>query len=134
MSLVKLVDLPIRGDGRGSLIAIEQSQTIPFDIKRVYYIFGTQPKVTRGFHAHKSLSQLLVCVSGSCDVILDNGVQRETMTLDRPDKGLLVQSMIWREMHRFSDDCVLLVLASNHYSEDDYIRDYSEFKKMGTCD
>ena len=134
MSLVNIVDLSVRGDDRGSLIAIEQSQTIPFDIKRVYYIFGTQPNVARGFHAHKSLSQLLVCVSGSCDVILDNGVQRETMTLDRPDKGLLVQSMIWREMHRFSDDCVLLVLASNHYSEDDYIRDYSEFKKMGTCD
>ena len=134
MSLVNIVDLSVRGDDRGSLIAIEQSQTIPFDIKRVYYIFGTQPNVVRGFHAHKSLSQLLVCVSGSCDVILDNGVQRETMTLDRPDKGLLVQSMIWREMHRFSDDCVLLVLASNHYSEDDYIRDYSEFKKMGTCD
>ena len=129
MSLVNIVDLSVRGDDRGSLIAIEQSQTIPFDIKRVYYIFGTQPNVVRGFHAHKSLSQLLVCVSGSCDVILDNGVQRETMTLDRPDKGLLVQSMIWREMHRFSDDCVLLVLASNHYSEDDYIRDYSEFKE-----
>ena len=129
MSLVKILDLPIRGDDRGSLIAIEQSQTVPFDIKRVYYIFGIQPNVSRGFHAHKSLSQLLVCVSGSCDVILDNGVQRETMTLDRPDKGLLVQSMIWREMHRFSDDCVLLVLASNHYSEDDYIRDYSEFKE-----
>ena len=129
MSLVKILDLPIRGDDRGSLIAIEQSQTIPFDIKRVYYIFGTQPNVARGFHAHRALSQLLVCVSGSCDVILDNGVQRETMTLDRPDKGLLVESMIWREMHRFSDDCVLLVLASNNYSEDDYIRDYSEFKE-----
>ena len=129
MSLVKLVDLPIRGDDRGSLIAIEQSQTIPFDIKRVYYIFGTQPNVARGFHAHKALSQLLVCVSGRCDVILDNGVQRETMTLDRPNKGLLVESMIWHEMHRFSDDCVLLVLASNHYAEDDYIRDYTEFKE-----
>ena len=133
MSLVKILDLPIRGDDRGSLIAIEQSQTIPFDIKRVYYIFGTQPNVARGFHAHKVLSQLLVCVSGSCDVILDNGVKREIVTLDRPDKGLLVESMIWREMHRFSNDSVLLVLASNHYSEDDYIRDYAEFKKMGSC-
>lgn len=133
MSLVKILDLPIRGDDRGSLIAIEQSQTIPFDIKRVYYIFGTQPNVARGFHAHKALSQLLVCVSGSCDVILDNGVKRETVTLDRPEKGLLVESMIWREMHRFSNDCVLLVLASNHYSDDDYIRDYAEFKKMGSC-
>lgn len=133
MSLVKILDLPIRGDDRGSLIAIEQSQTIPFDIKRVYYIFGTQRNVARGFHAHKALSQLLVCVSGSCDVILDDGVKRESVTLDRPDKGLLVESLIWREMHRFSDDCVLLVLASNHYSEDDYIRDYSEFKKIASC-
>lgn len=133
MSLVKILDLPIRGDDRGSLIAIEQSQTIPFDIKRVYYIFGTQRNVARGFHAHKALSQLLVCVSGSCDVILDDGVKRESATLDRPDKGLLVESLIWREMHRFSDDCVLLVLASNHYSEDDYIRDYVEFKKIASC-
>lgn len=133
MSLVKILDLPIRGDDRGSLIAIEQSQTIPFDIKRVYYIFGTQQNVARGFHAHKALSQLLVCVSGSCDVILDDGVKRESATLDRPDKGLLVESLIWREMHRFSDDCVLLVLASNHYSENDYIRDYAEFKKIASC-
>lgn len=133
MSLVKILDLPIRGDDRGSLIAIEQRQTIPFDIKRVYYIFGTQRNVARGFHAHKALSQLLVCVSGSCDVILDDGVKRESATLDRPDKGLLVESLIWREMHRFSDDCVLLVLASNHYSENDYIRDYAEFKKIASC-
>ena len=127
MSLIKLVDLPSFGDERGGLIAIESDQSIPFQIKRLYYIFGTQSEVSRGFHAHYNLKQIAVCVKGSCRMILDDGQHREEVWLDTPNKGLLIGDLVWREMHDFSDDCVLLVLASEHYDEADYIRDYDEF-------
>jgi dTDP-4-dehydrorhamnose 3,5-epimerase-like enzyme len=127
MSMIRLIDLPPLGDERGSLVAIEANKHIPFDVKRVYYIFGTQPGVSRGFHAHKNLQQLAVCVSGKCRMLLDDGINKESVWLDSPTKGLLIGNNVWREMHEFSDDCVLLVLASEHYDESDYIRDYSEF-------
>ena len=127
MSLVKLVDLPSRGDERGSLVAIEESKAIPFEIKRVYYIFKTQNGVSRGFHAHKRLKQLAVCVSGECRILLDDGKEQEDVWLDSPTKGLIIEGMTWREMHDFSEDCVLLVLANERYDESDYIRDYELF-------
>ena len=127
MSLIHLIDLPSLGDDRGSLVAIEANKHIPFEVKRVYYIFGTQSGVSRGFHAHKNLQQLAVCVAGKCCMLLDDGVNKESVWLDSPTKGLLIGNNVWREMHEFSDDCVLLVLASEHYDESDYIRDYSEF-------
>jgi len=127
MSLIRLIDLPPLGDVRGSLVAIEANRHIPFEVKRVYYIFGTQPGVSRGFHAHKNLQQLAVCVSGKCRMLLDDGINKESVWLDSPTKGLMIGNNVWREMHEFSDDCVLLVLASEHYDESDYIRDYSEF-------
>lgn len=109
------------------MVALEGKQSIPFDIKRVYYIFGTQPGVARGFHAHKALKQIAVCVVGKCRIMLDNGEEKEEVWLDSPTKGLLIEDMVWREMHDFSDDCVLMVLASEHYDESDYIRDYDDF-------
>lgn len=125
-----LVDLPSLGDERGGLVALEAlSACVPFEVRRVYYIFGTKAGVERGFHAHKQLQQLCICVSGSCDFVLDNGHARETVRMDSPQKGLLLGNNIWREMKNFSDDCVLLVLASEHYDELDYIRDYSVFLK-----
>ena len=127
MSLIRLIDLPPLGDERGSFVAIEANRHIPFEVKRVYYIFGTQPGVSRGFHAHKNLQQLAVCVSGKCRMLLDDGINKESVWLDSPTKGLMIANNVWREMHEFSDDCVLLVLASEHYDESDYIRDYSEF-------
>lgn len=127
MSLIYLIDLPSLGDDRGSLVAIEANKHIPFEVKRVYYIFGTQSGVSRGFHAHKNLQQLAVCVAGKCRMLLDDGVNKESVWLDSPTKGLLIGNNVWREMHEFSDDCVLLVLASEHYDESDYIRDYSDF-------
>jgi len=127
MSLIRLVELPPLGDERGSLVAIEANKHIPFDVKRVYYIFGTQPGVSRGFHAHKKLQQLAVCVTGKCRMVLDDGINKESVWLDSPIKGLLIGNNVWREMHDFSDDCVLLVLASEHFDESDYIRVYSEF-------
>nr|WP_322939465.1 FdtA/QdtA family cupin domain-containing protein [Pseudomonas sp. s4] len=127
MSLIRLIDLPPLGDERGSLVAIEANRHIPFEVKRVYYIFGTQPGVSRGFHAHKNLQQLAVCVTGKCRMLLDDGINKESVWLDSPTKGLLIGNNVWREMHEFSGDCVLLVLASEHYDESDYIRDYEEF-------
>lgn len=129
MSLLKIIDFPQLGDERGSLISLETSKQIPFDIKRIYYIYGTEKDVARGFHAHKQLKQVAVCVAGKCRMILDDGKNREEMWLDSPAKGLLIEDMVWREMHDFSEDCVLLVLASEHYDEADYIRDYEEFQR-----
>ena len=127
MSLVNLIELPSLGDDRGSLVSIEMRKHIPFDVQRVYYIFATKDGVSRGFHAHKQLKQFAICVSGRCRITLDNGVDKQTVWLDSPFKGLVITGMVWREMHDFSDDCVLLVLASEHYDESDYIRNYQEF-------
>lgn len=127
MGIVNLVEFPVLGDERGSLIALEANKNIPFAIKRVYYIFGTKQSVGRGFHAHRKLKQIAVCVSGRCRMILDNGVVRESVWLDSPSKAIYIDSMLWREMHDFSEDCVLLVLASEHYDESDYIRKYEHF-------
>ncbi|HIF9275862.1 TPA: sugar 3,4-ketoisomerase [Photobacterium damselae] len=127
MSLISLIEFNRLGDDRGELISLEQNKNIPFDIKRVYYIFDTQQGVARGFHAHKDLQQVAICVKGSCRFIIDNGVQRESVILDKPNMGLFINSMMWREMHDFSEDCILMVIADHHYDEADYIRDYDDF-------
>lgn len=129
MSLFKTIDFVARGDDRGSLVALEEHKEIPFQVKRVYYIFNTQPDVARGFHAHKNLEQLVFAVSGACDFVLDDGLKREVMRLDSPTKGVYINTPLWREMHNFTPDCVLMVLASEVYDEADYIRDYETFKK-----
>ena len=129
MSLIKLIDLPNFSDDRGGLVAIESNQSIPFDVKRLYYIFNTVDK-PRGFHAHLNLKQVAICLKGSCRFILDNGHVREEVNLSSPTQGLHIEALTWREMHDFSEDCILLVLASEHYDEDDYIRDYNDFIRM----
>jgi dTDP-4-dehydrorhamnose 3,5-epimerase-like enzyme len=128
--LIKEILFPPLGDDRGSLVALETYKTVPFDVKRVYYIFGTKAGVSRGFHAHRALQQVAVCVAGKCRMVLDDGRKREHVWLDSPTKGLLIGDLVWREMHDFSPDCVLLVLASEHYNEADYIRSYDDFKKI----
>ncbi|QPF32211.1 FdtA/QdtA family cupin domain-containing protein [Acinetobacter lwoffii] len=128
MSLVKLINLPNFGDDRGGLVAIESNQSIPFAVKRLYYIFNTVDK-PRGFHAHIDLKQVAICLKGSCRFILDDGHQKEEIVLNSAAQGLLIEGLTWREMHDFSVDCVLLVLASEHYDENDYIRDYKDFLK-----
>jgi len=115
--LIKWVDFPSLGDDRGSLVAMEGVQAIPFDAKRVYCIFGTQKDVTRGLHAHLALKQVMVCITGSCEILLDDGKNRESVWLDSPTKGLLVEGLVWREMSRFSSDCVLLVIANAMMSQ-----------------
>lgn len=127
--LGKKIQLTAHGDSRGQLIAIEQLKEVPFEIKRVYYIFDTLPNVRRGFHAHKKLEQLLVCTSGECKILLDDGKTRDTVTLNKPTEGILVSGCVWREMFDFSPGAVLMVLASDYYNESDYIRDYGEFLK-----
>jgi dTDP-4-dehydrorhamnose 3,5-epimerase-like enzyme len=128
MSLISLIDFPALGDDRGSLVALEAQKTVPFDIKRVYFIFDTKLGVSRGFHAHRALQQVAVCVTGRCRMVLDDGKQREEVWLDSSTKGLLIGNLVWREMHDFSPDCVLLVLASEFYDESDYIRSFDVFK------
>ena len=115
------------GDDRGSLIALEEHYNAPFDIKRVYYIFDTKEGVRRGFHAHKELKQIAICVKGSCKFHLDDGEETKEVLLNAPDQGLFIEGLIWREMYDFSSDCVLLVMASEYYNNEDYIRDYKKF-------
>lgn len=117
-------------DGRGQLVAIESGRNIPFEIRRVYYLTGVTPTEPRGFHAHRQLQQVAIAISGRCRMVIDNGRARGEVWLDSPDKGLLIDNMIWREMHDFSPDCVLLVLASEFYDEADYIRNYKQFLEM----
>lgn len=130
MKGVKLVDFDVHGDKRGSLIALESlSKQVPFDVKRVYYIFGVNDNSVRGKHAHYQLKQLLICVNGSIDITVEDGKTKELFRLDNPSKGLYIEGFIWREMKNFSKDAVLVVLASEYYSEADYVRDYEKFKR-----
>lgn len=115
------------GDERGQLVALEEFKDIPFEIKRVYYMYDTLEGVRRGFHAHKSLEQILICIHGSCKILLDNGTEKKVIPLEKPYEGLYVSNDMWREMFDFSPDAVLMVLASELYDEKDYIRDYDEF-------
>lgn len=128
MNLVKLIDLPNFGDERGGLVAIESNLSISFEVKRLYYIFNTLDK-PRGFHAHINLKQVAICLKGSCRFILDDGHNKNEVILDNPRQGLIIEGLVWREMHDFSEDCILLVLASEHFDESDYIRDYQDFLK-----
>lgn len=127
MSQYQITHLQMRGDNRGRLVAVEAKRDITFNIERVYYIFGTEDGVARGFHAHRELEQFLICVSGSCCIVMDDGSTRESVLLDRPDKGLYIGPMKWHEMHGLTASTVLLVLASDWYQENDYIRDYEQF-------
>lgn len=117
------------GDERGQLISLEEFIDIPFEIKRVYYMYDTGKGIVRGCHAHKDLEQILVCIHGTCKVLLDNGKEKKIIFLEKPYEGLYVPNNMWREMYDFSSDAVLMCLASAIYKEDDYIRDYDEFIK-----
>jgi len=127
---IKIIPLQAHGDDRGSLIALEEENNIPFEIKRVYYMFNTKEGVKRGLHAHRKLKQVAIAVRGSCRFVLDDGKERVEILLDNPGQGLLIDSCMWREMYDFSKDCVLMVLADRHYDENDYIRDYNTFIEM----
>ncbi|WP_250433977.1 sugar 3,4-ketoisomerase [Hanstruepera flava] len=129
LSDIKLIDIPKIQDPRGNLAIIEKD-VIPFEIKRVYYLFDVPSNAYRGGHAHKNLKQVLIALSGSFDVILDDGNERKVITLNKPDKALIIPTGIWRELENFSSGSVCLVLASNVFNENDYVRDYNEFLKI----
>lgn len=123
----KIINLPKISDPRGNLSFIEGGQHIPFDIKRVYYLYDVPGGSDRGSHAHKNLHQFVVAMSGSFDVVLDDGKDKKRFHLNRSYYGLYVCPMMWRELDNFSSGSVCMVLASAHYDEADYIRDYTEF-------
>ena len=128
MADVKLAVLPRIHDPRGNLTFIEGNQHIPFSIQRVYYLYDVPGGATRGGHAHKELQQLIIAASGSFDVILDDGFERRKYTLNRPNMGLYIPQLVWRELENFSSGSVCLVMASLPYSEDDYYREFQDFK------
>ena len=125
----KLIDLPKIADARGNLTFVEGGRHVPFDIKRVYYLYDVPGGAERGGHAHKDLHQLIIAMSGSFDIVLDDGRQKKRIHLNRSYYGLYVCPMIWREMDNFSSGAVCLVLASNLYDASDYYREYADFLK-----
>ena len=125
-----LQEFKVLGDHRGQLVALEVNRQIPFDVKRVFYIYGTQEGIPRGNHSHYKTKQFLVSVAGSCKVTLDNGREKETFDLNQPNLGLFQDALIWGSMHDFSSDCVLMVLADEYYDASDYITNYDKFLEV----
>ena len=126
----ELINFPVIPDQRGNLAFIEERRHVPIDIARVFYLYDVPPGSERGGHAHRELSQVLIAASGSLEVHLDNGVDRETVTLNRPDFGVLMGPRVWQTMDHFTSGTVCLVLASMPFEEADYIRDYNAFRKL----
>ncbi|EOS39982.1 WxcM-like domain-containing protein [Lachnospiraceae bacterium] len=127
---IQLMEFPRHMDEYGSLVPIEASDSVPFDIKRVYYIYGVEKGVRRGFHSHADLEQVLICVSGHVRILVKTPWEEQEIFLDDPQKGLYIGPMVWREMFDFSGDAVLLVLAGDHYKVEDYIRDYNKYEQI----
>ncbi|MCX6171464.1 MAG: FdtA/QdtA family cupin domain-containing protein [Flavobacterium sp.] len=125
---IEIIDIPKNEKKQGN-IAIIENNTVPFEIKRVYYLYDIPSSAKRGGHSHKSIQQVLIAISGSFDVILKDGISSEKITLNKPDKGLLIKNNIWRELENFSSGAVCLVLASAVYDEEDYIRNFKEYLK-----
>lgn len=124
---IERVQLQQHGDSRGMLIALEQERNVPFEIRRVYYLFATKCDVRRGQHAHRHLHQLAIAVRGSVTFLVDDGTGPVEVVLDDPTRGLMLGRMVWRELYDFSDDCVLMVLADQLYDPSDYITNYADF-------
>ena len=129
MSKAKLIKFNQLGDDRGHLVVVEGLKDVPFDIKRVFYIYGSDQDVVRGQHANRKTEFVLINVSGASKVTTDDGYEKTTFNLDEPDMGVYIPEMVWKNMYDFSKDSVLLVLASEHYDGNEYMRDYEEFIK-----
>ncbi|MCR4915801.1 MAG: FdtA/QdtA family cupin domain-containing protein [Prevotella sp.] len=130
---INIIELPRVSDPRGNLTFAEEQQLVPFDIKRAYWVYDVPAGESRGGHAHKRLQQLVIAVNGSFTVTLDNGYERRSVLLNHPWQGLVIDVNTWRTLDDFSSGAVCLVLASEHYDEDDYIYDYDEFLKFIGC-
>lgn len=125
-----LIDFQEFGDDRGKLVAIEGNKTIPFDIKRIFYIYGAESTAVRGQHANKESNFVLINLFGECKVKLFDGIEELIVTLDKPNIGLYIPKMIWKDMYNFSEDAVLLCLASKNYDENEYIRDFEKYCRI----
>ena len=125
----KILEFGDLGDERGKLVVVEGAMDIPFEIKRVFYIYGSDSSIIRGQHANRNSEFVLINVSGSSKVRMDNGFEEEVIELNRPRMGLYLPTMVWKDMYDFSEDSVLLVLANTHYDGNEYIRDYDEYLK-----
>lgn len=130
MKKYKLLNFPQLGDERGHLVVVEGNKDIPFEIKRIFYIYGSDKDVIRGQHANRLSEFVLINISGRCDVFVDNGENQETVILDKPYQGIYLNKMVWKNMLNFSKDAILLVLSNEYYNSEEYIRDYEEFKKI----
>ncbi len=117
----KCIELSPKGDDRGKLVVAESFKEVPFEIKRIFYMYDTLPDVTRGKHANRYSQFMLFCIKGSVDIFVDDGTYQQTITLDHPNTGLFLESMVWKEMYNFSHDALLLVLADTLYDPDEYI-------------
>lgn len=130
MNMVRMLDFPQRGDERGHLVIVEGNNDVPFDIKRVFYIYGSDSEVMRGQHANRKTEFVLINVAGTSKVRVKDGEGNEAVyCLNRPHTGIYLPTMVWKDMYDFSEDSVLLVIASEHYDPEEYIRDYDEFVK-----
>jgi hypothetical protein len=129
---VRLIELPVRSDARGTLVPIEGASTIPFEIRRTYFMYGMPVQARRGAHAHWRTSQAAICLHGACSFLLDNGAESATVRLDRPSAALLVEPMVWHEMFDFTADCVLLMLADTHFDAADYFNDRALLRGKGS--
>lgn len=127
---IKKVMFPERVNATGKLTFMESDKDVPFQIKRVYYVYDVTKGERRGFHAHRTLDQYLICINGECKVLLDNGKEKCDVLLNHPSQGLYVGPGVWHEMFDFSEGAILLVFASDYYDETDYIRSYEEFERL----
>ena len=126
----RMIEFPQKGDDRGHLVIVEGNQDIPFEIKRVFYIYGSDKDVIRGKHANYNTEFVLINVAGTSKVKVDDGTEQKIFSLDRPHTGIFLPRMVWKDMYDFSEDSILLCLASEHYDPEEYIRDYDQFMLM----
>ena len=130
MENYRIINFKKISDKRGNLSTIEENKDVPFPIKRIYYLYDVPSGSTRGGHSHKKMEQVIIALSGSFDVVLDDGIEKKHIFLNRPHYGIYVPPAVWRELENFSSNSIALVLASTFFSEEDYIRDYAVFKKL----
>lgn len=128
--MIKKIELPMKHDERGDLVFMESEHQIPFEIKRVFYLTNLEKDGKRGFHAHKATRQVLFCIKGSALIKFDDGANKSEILISEPNTGVIIENKVWHSMEEFSEDLTMLVIASEHYDEDDYLRDYQEFLKF----
>ena len=125
-----MIDFEIHPDERGKLTSLSSSKEIPFEIKRLYYTWDMPKEAIRGGHAHRNLDEVVICLHGFCDFVLDDGKETLTIHLDRPNKGIYIPAHLWRDFRNFSSDCVVILIASDYFHPEDHIKDYNEFLEL----